>query len=79
MANHNLKLYIMDYCPYCYKVLNFMEQEGIEFPVVDITKDADAEAELISIGGKRQCPCLFIDGEPMYESSDIIAWLGENF
>ncbi|WP_373454247.1 glutathione S-transferase N-terminal domain-containing protein [Halanaerobium congolense] len=27
---------------------------------------------------KRQVPCLFIDGEPLYESSDIINWLKSN-
>lgn len=25
-----------------------------------------------------QVPCLFIDGEPLYESMDIIKWLEEN-
>lgn len=28
--------------------------------------------------GKRQVPCLFIDGKPLYESSDIIAWFEQN-
>lgn len=30
------------------------------------------------MGGKRQVPCLFIDGKPLYESSDIIAWFEQN-
>lgn len=29
-------------------------------------------------GGKHQVPCLFIDGKPLYESSDIIAWFEQN-
>lgn len=78
MASHELKLFVMDYCPYCHKVLNFMEESSIDIPVIDITKDSAAEEELVSVGGKRQCPCLFIDGKAMYESSDIIDWLGEN-
>lgn len=79
MSNHELKLYVMEYCPYCHKVLDFMNGESIDIPVVDITKDAEAEAELIKVGGKRQCPCLFIDGKAMYESTDIINWLKESF
>jgi glutaredoxin len=27
------------------------------------------------VGGKHQVPCLFIDGDPMYESDDIVAWM----
>ena len=31
--------------------------------------------DLVRIGGNRQCPCLLIDGAPMYESDDIIDYL----
>ncbi|KXB32941.1 hypothetical protein HMPREF3192_01310 [Atopobium deltae] len=30
-------------------------------------------------GGKSQVPCLFIDGEPLYESDDIIQYLDRAF
>ena len=40
-------------------------------------KPATAE-KLLSVGGKMQVPCLFIDGEPLYESMDIIKWLEEH-
>ena len=33
----------------------------------------------MSAGGKVQVPCLFIDGKAMYESDDIIAYLGKAF
>ena len=33
---------------------------------------------LIRDGGKLQVPCLFIDGKPLYESDDIVAWLRAN-
>ena len=29
--------------------------------------------------GSTQVPCLFINGKPMFESMDIIAWLKANF
>ena len=47
-------------------------------PERNISTDPDAEQTLISIGGKRQVPCLFIDGKPLYESSYIIAWVQKN-
>jgi glutaredoxin len=30
---------------------------------------------LIARTGRTQVPCLFIDGEPMFESEDIVEWL----
>ena len=47
-------------------------------PERNISTDTKAEQTLIAVGGKRQVPCLFIDGKPLYESSDIIAWAQKN-
>lgn len=69
------ELFIMPSCPYCQKVLRFMEAHGIELPLRDISIDPAAREHLTEVGGKAQVPCLFIDGAPMYESDDIIAHL----
>lgn len=66
-------LFIKETCPYCQKVLGYLNQAGIEVPVRDIVADPDAREELVRVGGKQQVPCLFIDGKPLYESDDIIA------
>lgn len=51
---------------------------GVTIPERNISTDSDAEQTLIAVGGKRQVPCLFIDGAPLYESGDIIAWVQKN-
>ena len=73
-TNHELALYVMTGCPYCIKVKRFLADNGVTIPERNISTDTDAEQTLIAVGGKRQVPCLFIDGKPLYESSDIIAW-----
>ena len=77
-ANHELELYVMTGCPYCIKVKNFLASNGISIPQRNITTDRAAEQHLIAVGGKRQVPCLFIDGKPLYESSDVITWVQKN-
>ncbi len=74
----NLQLYYLDGCPYCRKVINFLESEHIAVIYRNIGTDAEANRELLSIGGKNQVPCLFINGAPLYESDDIIAWFRAN-
>lgn len=71
----NLELFIKQSCPYCQKVLHFMKSRHIEVPLRDIVEEPGARDELIAVGGKGQVPCLFIDGKPLYESDDIIAYL----
>lgn len=73
--NRQLTLYHMPSCPYCLKVRRYMEAHDIEIPLRDITADPAARDQLKRVGGKVQVPCLFIDGTPLYESDDIIAYL----
>ncbi len=75
---HELELFMKPTCPYCLKVMNFMSENNITIPLRDIVADKSAAETLIAIGGKRQVPCLFIDGKPLYESGDIIEWLRDN-
>lgn len=71
------KLYVGTVCRYCKKVEDFMQENNIEIPLVNINEDRDAMIKLIDEGGKRQVPCLYHDGEYLYESDDIIAYLKE--
>lgn len=73
----NLILYMKPTCPFCLKVLRFMSKNDIDIPMKNILEDREALKELETIGGKNQVPCLFIDGKPLYESDDIIAYLGK--
>ena len=74
-----LKLYMFETCPFCRKVLNEIESSGrTDVELHNIHKSELDRMELISVGGKQQVPCLFIDDKPMYESDDIVAWLRAN-
>ncbi len=81
MKNAQYTLYVKDGCPFCAKVLDFMDEHGIVLPIMDITLEPreDAYDTLINLGGKFQVPCLDIDGTALYESSDIIAYLNRTF
>ena len=71
-----LELFKKDTCPYCKKVMSYIASTGrSDILYRDIIKEQEAEETLIRVGGKRQVPCLFIDGKPLYESLDIIQWL----
>lgn len=77
-STHEFELFIKPSCPYCKKVMRYMAVHTIEIPLSDITSNPEAAEKLIEVGGKRQVPCLFIDGKPLYESDDIVAWLNKN-
>ena len=72
----NMVLYYKPTCPFCHKVLAFMEHEDIDMPMCD-TLEPGVKDDLIRIAGKGQVPCLIVDGVPMFESDDIIRFLGD--
>ena len=72
-------LYYLPTCPYCRKVIDYMEGNGITADMRDITEQEHADA-LVERGGKRQVPFL-VDADrsvSMYESDAIIEHLAEH-
>ncbi len=35
----NIKIYTLDYCPYCKKAISFLEEKGVEFERIRIDDD----------------------------------------
>lgn len=71
-----LELFKKESCPFCRKVMNYIDEAGrTDIVYRDIIEDKANADTLVKVGGKFMVPCLFIDGEPMYESMDIIEWL----
>jgi len=71
-----LLLYKMDGCPYCAKVIKYLEDKNLAFRSLDIS-DIVNKDELLHLGGEEQVPFL-VDTEhnaKMYESEDIIQYL----
>ena len=79
-ATSQLKLYQFEACPFCVKVRREIRRLNLNIQLVDALHDKAAEEKLITEGGKRQVPCLYIVNEDqsvtwLYESSAIIIYL----
>jgi len=71
-----LDLYVSPYCPYCKKVITFLQDNDIEYSEKDVSNSENFD-KLVSLGGKDQVPFLNdTDNDVlMYESDDIIAYI----
>ncbi len=72
-----MMLYMKPGCPFCGKVLAWLDAHNKTLPLRDVTAGEEIVQELIERGGKRQIPFLF-DAESqvaLYESDAIIAHL----
>lgn len=78
MKSPELELYYFDACPFCQKVLNVIKEHNFKVIYKDIYEDTNNMQKLMLITGRKTVPCLFIDGDPMHESLDIMNWLIKN-
>ena len=71
-----IELYISETCPYCQKVLDFLEKSAVSFIKKDVSEPENLSS-LLKLGGKAQVP--FLDdpenGVSMFESDDIIEYI----
>jgi glutaredoxin len=66
----------MEGCPYCKKVLEYLEAKSVQYRALDIADPVNKD-ELLHLGGEEQVPFL-VDTEKnvkMYESEDIINYV----
>jgi glutaredoxin-like YruB-family protein len=73
-----IRLFTTPICPYCQTLKRFLEEKGIEFQVVNVLKDKDAQEEMISKTNQATIPVLDIDGEFIvgFDRKKIVEKLG---
>lgn len=87
IADHktaSLVLYQFEACPFCVKVRRGIKRLALNIKTCDAKRCDKSREELLQGGGKVKVPCLRIetangDARWMYESSDIISYLQQQF
>lgn len=71
------RLYVKSRCGFSRAVLLARDNLhlGKSLPVRNVSEDAAARDELVSIAGKDQAPCLVVGGSARHESAEIIGYL----
>lgn len=78
MSQPTLEYFYFDACPFCQMVNDAIKELGVKVKYNNIQEDKAQLDRLIQDTSRKTVPCLYIDGEPKHESSDIIEWLRSN-
>jgi glutaredoxin len=78
----DLILYELSGCPYCAKVINKLDELGLEYESREVPRSHGDRTEVKEVSGQTGVPVLIdnnhdIDGMP--ESDDIVAHLETNY
>jgi Glutaredoxin and related proteins len=77
-----LILYELSGCPYCAKVINKLDELGLEYESREVPRSHSERTEVKEVSGQTGVPVLIdeeydVDGMP--ESDDIVAHLQEHY
>ena len=78
----DITLYELPGCPYCAKVIDTLEQLGLEYDSVEVPSDRAERTEVKEVSGQTRVPVIVdedhgVDG--MHESDDIVEYLEETY
>lgn len=69
-----VEIYSTMFCPYCARAKSLLQRKGVAFINIDINEETDRRDEMIRrAGGRRTVPQIFIDGEHVGGSDDLVA------
>jgi glutaredoxin 3 len=69
----NVKVYTTQICPYCIRAKMLLKKRDIPYEEVDVSRDHEKRAWLVSATGKRTVPQIFIDDKPIGGSDELHA------
>lgn len=65
-------LYSKDHCSFCVRAKVLLDQQGVEYELVDLTGDIDAQRELADRTGRMTMPQIFAGDELIGGFEDLV-------
>lgn len=66
-------LYKKNPCPYCDRAINFLENKGVEFDIIDLTNQPEEIDRIKEETGWRTVPIILINGKLVGGYTDLKA------
>jgi glutaredoxin 3 len=78
----NITLYELPGCPYCAKVIDKLNELGVEYDSIEVPRAHEERTEVENVSGQTGVPVIIdeehgVDG--MNESDDIVDYLEETY
>jgi glutaredoxin 3 len=68
-----VQVYSTQICPYCIRAKALLTKREVPFEEIDVSRDDEKRAWLVSASGMRTVPQIFIDGKPIGGSDELHA------
>ncbi|MBI4324039.1 MAG: glutaredoxin family protein [Chloroflexi bacterium] len=63
MKPPHIRLFIKPYCGWCDQAIDWLDDHGIVYETLDVTRDAAAWREMATLSSQTLAPVLEVDGQ----------------
>ncbi|HEY2132652.1 MAG TPA: glutaredoxin 3 [Acetobacteraceae bacterium] len=69
----DIEIYTQPWCPYCTRALKLLDAKGVAYREINAPSGTPARAESLQRSGRTSVPQIFIDGQHIGGSDDLMA------
>ena len=70
----NVTVYSKDYCPYCKFAKALLQDQGIDYREIDVSRDTARLEEMVARSNRRTVPQIFFGEEHIGGFEDLVAY-----
>ena len=70
-----MQIYTADYCHYCRVAKSLLDEKGIPYEEINISKTPKMRDVLVEKTGEWTVPQIFVDGEYIGQDDELREWL----
>jgi glutaredoxin len=76
MEIKSVRLFIKPYCSWCREAMAWLDQQSIHYEVLDVTEDAAAYQEMVTLSGQTLAPVIEVEGEVLadFGARELADW-----
>ena len=73
MSQPQITVYVTSWCPYCQRAKSLLAEKNVSFNEIDVDADPKLRTEMLSRGGRRSVPQIFIGNTHVGGCDDLYA------
>ncbi|MBI3878298.1 MAG: glutaredoxin family protein [Verrucomicrobia bacterium] len=75
-----IRLFIKPYCGWCSRAMDWLDQRGVQYEILDVIGDAEAYEEMVRLSGQTLAPVIDVDGQILadFGPPELAAWWKKN-
>jgi len=76
MTPKTIRLFVKSGCPWCDEAMEWLDQRGIRYELLDVLRNATARQEMLDLTGQTKAPSIDVDGHILadFGADELEAW-----